>query len=91
MLPAFHPEPAHVPHHTDANGRKFLPVARSSQHHAGPTVISVLVARARLACVSLLQLPFTFPQRHFTALRRGDRHGSCAATVLLDLIRQPPG
>jgi len=50
----FHPEPAHVPHHTDANGRKFLPVARSTQHHAGPTVISALVARARLACVSLV-------------------------------------
>ncbi|PPQ29714.1 LysR family transcriptional regulator [Rhodopila globiformis] len=58
---------------------------------AGATVISALVARTNLESGSLVQLPFTFPQRHFTALRHGDRHRSRAAAALLDLARQPPG
>jgi DNA-binding transcriptional LysR family regulator len=58
---------------------------------AGATVISALVVRAGLAAGSLVELPFAFPQRPFTALRHGDRHRSRAAAALLDMIRPPPG
>jgi DNA-binding transcriptional LysR family regulator len=59
---------------------------------AGATVISRLVAVARIATGALVELPLAFPERPFTALRHGDRHRSRAEAALLELIRAPaPG
>jgi len=55
---------------------------------AGATVISRLVASARLATGSLIALPLAFPERRFLALRHGDRQRSRAQSAFLDLIRE---
>ncbi|CAH2600130.1 LysR family transcriptional regulator YeiE [Rhodovastum atsumiense] len=54
---------------------------------AGATVISRLVAAARLATGALVELPFACPERRFMLLRHGDRHRSRAEAALLELIR----
>jgi DNA-binding transcriptional LysR family regulator len=58
---------------------------------AGATVISRLVATAGLAAGSLVELPLTFPERRFMALRHGDRHRSRAEMALLESIRMDGG
>ena len=54
---------------------------------AGATVISRLVAAGGIASGSLVELPFAFPERRFTMLRRGDHHRSRAEAELLSLIK----
>jgi len=56
---------------------------------AGATVISRLVAAAKISAGALVELPLAFPQRQFVALRHGDRHRSRASTAFLDLAREP--
>ena len=54
---------------------------------AGATVISGLVASARIATGSLHEVGLPFPERRFVALRHGDRRRSRAETALMDSIR----
>lgn len=54
---------------------------------AGATVISRLVAEARLATGALVELPFAFPARRFTAICHGDRRRSRAVITLLEMLR----
>jgi DNA-binding transcriptional LysR family regulator len=54
---------------------------------AGATVLSRLVAAPGLAAGTLAELPIPFPERHFVALRHGDRHRSHAERAFLDLIK----
>jgi DNA-binding transcriptional LysR family regulator len=53
----------------------------------GATVISRLVADAKLKAGSLVTLPLAFPERRFTALRHGDRSRTRAEAALLDFVR----
>jgi DNA-binding transcriptional LysR family regulator len=54
---------------------------------AGATVISRLVADAKLRAGSLVTLPLAFPERRFTALRHGDRSRTRAEAAFLDFVR----
>jgi DNA-binding transcriptional LysR family regulator len=56
---------------------------------AGATVISRLVAEAKLSTGHLAMLPLGFPERRFTALRHGDRSRSRAEAAFLDFVRTP--
>jgi DNA-binding transcriptional LysR family regulator len=57
---------------------------------AGATVISRLVAEAKLSTGVLVALPLAFPERRFTALRHGDRSRSRAEAAFLDFMRGRP-
>jgi DNA-binding transcriptional LysR family regulator len=54
---------------------------------SGATVISRLVAEAKLSAGRLAVLPLAFPERRFTALRHGDRSRSRAEAAFLDFVR----
>jgi DNA-binding transcriptional LysR family regulator len=54
---------------------------------AGATVISMLVVAQKLAAGALIELPVSFPERQFLALRHGDRHRSRAENVFLGMMR----
>ena len=54
---------------------------------AGATVISRLVADAKLRAGALAALPLAFPERRFTALRHGDRSRTRAEAAFLDFVR----
>jgi DNA-binding transcriptional LysR family regulator len=54
---------------------------------AGATVISRLVADAKLRAGSLVTLPLAFPERRFTALRHADRSRTRAEAAFLDFVR----
>jgi DNA-binding transcriptional LysR family regulator len=54
---------------------------------SGATVISLLVADAKLKAGALVTLPLAFPERRFTALRHGDRSRTRAESAFLDFVR----
>jgi DNA-binding transcriptional LysR family regulator len=57
---------------------------------AGATVISRLVVADKLSAGTLVELPLHCADRHYIALRHGDRHRGRAESAFLDMMRPSP-